>query len=284
MKLRRPAPLRPSYWGSAPTFLHQHRAMARLSTHRMRLPASLALALLLTAGWLFALRHLGVMWGYALAFGKEALGLPGRIVMVYHPVWEGITLAVPYLDLPAPGPGPFLLLATGTATMAAFGATYYIARERVPLTYFLRTVLLIQATALVYCACSPGGFPYTLADYLRGLTTASLCILTLVPLVLGLTYYILDFSLLQKLFLTACIMGHLAVFIPVQYLTQAALIYHGSLLFMPVLYFLFGIPLNVLIFIALYGWGMSWEGRTVPYYTTEDLARTASTPKPVAQV
>jgi hypothetical protein len=223
------------------------------------------------------------MWGYALAFGKEALGLPGRIVMVYQPVWKGITMTVPYLDFPAPTPGPFLLLATGPAPMAAFGATYYIARERVPLTYFLRAVLLVQATALVYFACAPAGFPYTVADYLRGLTTASLCILTLVPLLLGLTYYILDFSLLQKLFLTACIMGHLAVFIPVQYLTQAALIYHGSLLFMPVLYFLFGIPLNVMVFIALYGWGMSWEGRTVPY-TADGLARTPSTPKPVAQV
>lgn len=279
MKPRRAYTRRPPYWGSASTFLHQHRAMARLTTRRLRLSRALTLALCLTGGWLFALRSVGVLWGYVLAFGKEALALPGRLMMVYQPLWKHITIAIPYLDLPAAVPGPKLLLATGTATLTAFGATYFISRKRVPLIYFLRAVLLIQATALAYFALGPGGFPYTLADYLRGLTTASLCVLSLVPLVLGLTYYILDFNLLQKLFLTACIMGHLAAFIPLQYLAQAALLHHGSLLFMPVLYFLFGIPLNVMIFIAFYGWGMSWKGYTVPY-TPDETPRITPKPEP----
>jgi hypothetical protein len=75
-----------------------------------------------------------------------------------------------------------------------------------------------------------------------------------------LTYYIFDFGLLKKAFLTAVTMVHLALFLPLQVLLQA-LFLQKTVLFMPVLYIIFGMPVNILIIIAFYSWGMTWSFR-----------------------
>jgi len=52
---------------------------------------------------------------------------------------------------------------------------------------------------------------------------------------------------------------HLAVFLPLQAVVHAYVIYRGSLLTMPVLFLVFGVLLDVFVYVALYGWGMSWR-------------------------
>jgi len=74
----------------------------------------------------------------------------------------------------------------------------------------------------------------------------------------ALTYYLLNFSLAQKVFLTFVTMAHLALFVPQQYMLHVYLL-HGSVLFMPLLYFVFGPFLDILAFIGFYSWGMSWH-------------------------
>lgn len=259
---------RPRYWGEATSFIHQHRGMARLPGQRFRLWRALGLALVLTAGWLFALQGVGTFWAYLLSFAQQLLHLPGQTIVVYQPLFPGVVLTIPYLDVTASGPDATLWWITTAGAILGFLLTYFVPYKMVPTLYFLRAALLIQATAIVYFAFWPEAFPYDLAQYLRGMTTASLCVLSLVPLVLGFTYYILDFNLGQKLLLTACIMGHMTVLIPLQYLIHGYLIHHFSMMFMPLLYLLFGLPLNVLVFIALYGWGMSWAGRSTTQATT----------------
>jgi hypothetical protein len=48
---------------------------------------------------------------------------------------------------------------------------------------------------------------------------------------------------------------------PPQYLVHAAIVAKFSLLFLPVLFMIFGTLLDVSILIALYGWAMSWRDR-----------------------
>jgi hypothetical protein len=85
------------------------------------------------------------------------------------------------------------------------------------------------------------------------------CILIgLVPVLYAFTFYLLNFSLAQKLFLTVATMIHLVLLVPQQYMLQVYLL-HGSVLFMPVLYFVFGPFLDILAFIGFYSWGMSWK-------------------------
>jgi len=67
--------------------------------------------------------------------------------------------------------------------------------------------------------------------------------------------------LLRKAFLTAIAMTHLALFLPFQVLLQA-LFLQKTVLFMPVLYIIFGMPVNILIIVAFYSWGMTWSFRS----------------------
>jgi hypothetical protein len=52
--------------------------------------------------------------------------------------------------------------------------------------------------------------------------------------------------------------GHIAVLIPLQVMVHAFLIHHLSLLVMPALFLLWGILPLLFVFVALYGWAMSW--------------------------
>jgi hypothetical protein len=79
-----------------------------------------------------------------------------------------------------------------------------------------------------------------------------------VPLVFGLTFYVIDVSWSRKVGLTVLVMAHLAVLVPLQYALQAALIVHGSLIVLPLLFILFGLLPEIMVLIAWYGWGMSW--------------------------
>jgi hypothetical protein len=88
---------------------------------------------------------------------------------------------------------------------------------------------------------------------------ASLALLSTVPALLGFTFYIFPFGLLKKLGLTAMILAHLTLVAPLQYLVQAYFLYRCSLLYMPLFYMVLGLPLDVMMIIAFYGWGMSWE-------------------------
>ena len=74
------------------------------------------------------------------------------------------------------------------------------------------------------------------------------------PLMLAVSYCILNQSLLIKLFHTALILGFFAILVPHQVLAQAAIMQHLSVLFMPVLYICFGAVLDALVFVALYSW------------------------------
>jgi hypothetical protein len=151
---------------------------------------------------------------------------------------------------------------TCAATLALFAATFVVLPSRlIPIIYLLRGILLVPATALLYFALLPARFPHTPDSYMQGLVTAGIALISIVPLLFGLTYYIFDFGLLKKAFLTAVTMVHLALFLPLQVLLQA-LFLQKTVLFMPVLYIIFGMPVNILIIIAFYSWGMTWFFRS----------------------
>jgi uncharacterized membrane protein (DUF2068 family) len=129
----------------------------------------------------------------------------------------------------------------------------------IPIIYLLRGILLVPATALLHFDLLPARFPHTPDSYMQGLVAAGIALISTVPLLFGLTYYIFDFGLWKKALLTAMTMAHLALFLPLQ---VQALFLQKTVLFMPVLYIIFGMPVNILIIIALYSWGMTWFFRS----------------------
>ena len=126
--------------------------------------------------------------------------------------------------------------------------------------YLLRFLVLIQGTALVYFVFAAARFPHDLPSYTISMLFFGTVLTGMIPLILGFTYFLFDFSLFKKLMLSLACMGYLTLFIPFQYMLQVYIL-RKSILYMPLLYFTFGPFLDVLIFVSLYSWGMSWKSK-----------------------
>jgi hypothetical protein len=132
-------------------------------------------------------------------------------------------------------------------------------RDRaLPFAYLVRGAVWIMATSLLYFRLWPTSFPHDLAAYASSMLVFGVILIGLLPTFLGLTFFIFDFSLTKKLLIATLISVHFTLFISVQYLLHTWLI-HQSVLLMPLLYFGFGPLLEAIMFIAFYGWAMSWR-------------------------
>jgi hypothetical protein len=235
-----------------------HRAFVRLQLRSRRIVESGALALLGAGLWIAALPLVGRLWAYIFAFWGAYLGLKSNVILVPQGWGRHIQFALPCFGLAA-GPASGATWWTTTAiTVLAFVATFFLGDEAVPWSYLIRGFCLLQATALVYFATASARFPHDLPGYTVSMLVFSCILIGLVPVLYAFTFYLLDFSFAQKLSLTAATVGHLVLFVPQQYMLQVYLL-HGSVLFMPLLYFVFGPFLDILTFIGFYSWGMSWK-------------------------
>jgi len=251
-----------TYQAGATTFLHEHRAFMRQPDRRRILVGATALTVVLSALWVAVLPMVGRAWPHALAILVDG-GVPGRVVMtVYQPVgW--MEVGVPSLALEAALPSGTLWMATLIVTVLVFAGSFLLPDRMVPFVYAIRALVLVQASALAVFLLRPESFPYSLTSYLEGMSVTGLAIATASIPVLGLTYFIQDVSWLHKLGLTVVVLAHSVVLVPLQYMAHGLLLHDGSLLFMPVLYLFFGVPLHVFSLVALFAWGMSWTG-TLP--------------------
>ena len=159
-----------------------------------------------------------------------------------------------------PLPGTAALRIATVATSLLFGGTLLLPIRFTPLRYFLRLLAVVQGTAILFFALSAESFPYRLQDHVFSLLSAGLVVMGLVPLVLGLTLHVFDLGFWKKLFLTLAVLTHLVLFVPLQVLVHFWLVLHGTALVMPVLFLVFGLLLDVLVFVAFYGWALSWRG------------------------
>jgi YaiO family outer membrane protein len=137
-----------------------------------------------------------------------------------------------------------------------------VQKRNLPIAFALRLLCLVHASALFFFRTGRD-FPYAIVDYTQVLQTAGMMVIGLVPLLYGMTFYPLDFSRGRKLAITLLAMLHLIVFVPVQYLVHALILQHLSLLYMPLLFWAFGLTVDVFLVIAFYGWAASWE--PLPY-------------------
>jgi YaiO family outer membrane protein len=121
----------------------------------------------------------------------------------------------------------------------------------------------LQASSQFVFRMFPGSFPHDIASLTVVLFAAGFFLIGLVPWIYGLTFFVLDFSLSRKLLLTLLTMAHLFVFLPLQYCAHAYIIHRFSLLWMPMLFWTFGLAVDVALVIAFYSWAVSWQ--PLPY-------------------
>ncbi len=235
-----------------------HRAFVRLHIGPRKIAESLTLALAGTAFWIAALPAVGRFWGRIFTFWGTHLALKSEVILVPQGWGSHIHFALPCFTLAAgPASGTAWWITTG-ATILAFGASFLLSQEALPWIYLLRGFCLLQATALGYFALASARFPHDLPGYTVSMLVFSCILIGLIPVLYGFTFYLLNFNLAQKIFLTFVTMAHLVLFVPQQYILHVYLL-RGSVLFMPVLYFVFGPFLDILAFVGFYSWGMSWK-------------------------
>ncbi len=196
-----------------------------------------------------------VAWAWILDFWRAVFGLGGYVVIVDYP----LGFSAPYLAVGAGLPGFWTWIVGATITLALFGGSFLVPRRFLPVAYLIRVLAFFQAVAQVFFALWPAWFPYSASGYVHGMLIAGIALVSLTPVLLGLIYYIFDFALSRKLGLTLVTMLHLCLFIPLQYMAHAFILYHSTLLFLPILFFVFGLPLDILVLIAFYAWGVSWR-------------------------
>jgi hypothetical protein len=239
--------------------ISMHRALAHFRLGPMNLVTAVCLCLFFTSIWVVFLHKVCRFWNSLLAWAVSQLPLHARLGTAQYRLGL-LRFQIPYLQVQPVLPGPLLWSVTGIFSALLLGASFLFPKRIMPVTYLLRAAVLLQASALLYFAVWPLRFPHTPDSYMEGLISAGAGLISVVPLLFGFTYYIFDFGLWKKALLTALTMAHLALFLPFQVLLQALLL-QKSVLFMPLLYIVFGIPIDVLMIIAFYSWGMTWSFR-----------------------
>ena len=208
--------------------------------------------------WLF-LPSIMNLWDHIFFFWMQNIYGSG---VGYAPVnILGQDLSIPYPLLDADAPSEIFVHRNLAVCIVAFFITLLISKRLAPFTYFTRAILLIQASASIDRMVSADFFPYTLKGYIVDAMIECTYMLFLIPILLGAVYYIFDFAPWKKILLTLMILGYFFITIPCQYMLHAYIIHEGTLLFLPLMYMMFGTLIDVLMFISLYSFGMSWKSR-----------------------
>jgi hypothetical protein len=250
--------------GYGGTSIKPHRSIYHIELHKGDLLIAVLLPLAFNFLLITFLDQILMMWRAIFEFWLDRLN--GGTGVSLHAVDLGnYVLWLPVPRLTADLPGSTLWRCTLIACILIYLATYFIPAERfLPLTYIVRACLFLQATALAFFFFVPARFPYGLSDYIEDALTMSFFFMFMIPWILGVTYYVFNFPLVQKIALTCLILGYFLAALPMQYLGHAYFLHHATLLFLPLCYLVFGIFMDVMMFVAFYAWGMSWRFGGLP--------------------
>jgi hypothetical protein len=237
--------------------VHLHRAFRHLPFHWMDAALGGLLCLLTTVGWALFFPWVCRGWRAVFELAASWLKLNAQIELTSYKL-GAFSSELPYLRMASFPPDLRTWWLTAAVCIVLLVASYGLPARATPLAYLLRFAVAIQASALIFFALVPARFPHGAEGFLSSMVATGAILITLVPVIFGLIYYVFDFGILRKALLTWLTMAHLAIFLPLQCLLQACIL-QKSILFMPVLYILFGVPLNVFVIVSFYSWGMSWN-------------------------
>lgn len=245
--------------GSKGGYIVKHRAMLTSRWNWRKGLAGVTTSLALFLGWLYALRWIAVFWAKVLAFWTDAMGMGGYATLIHYQLGNVYSFQAPYLAMASAAPDWLMLVGGWVVSVVLYVGTYFLPHRYLPLVYIARLILIFHLIAQLFFTFVPLSFPYSAAGYIHGLLIAGMALIALVPVMLGFTYSIFDYSWWRKVGLALLIMAHLTILIPVQFAAHAFILHHMSLLFLPVLFFAFGLPIDIMVFIGLYSWGASWK-------------------------
>lgn len=242
-----------------------HRALLTLPLRRNELIPAILLALAVLVVYVLLLHQVAAGWSVILQWCLDLFGYDKIRLGTFGFSVAGYDIYTPYVQLGAAVPDAEQWK-TGVILIAAVLIVSLFLPDRLkPLAYLMRALALIHAIAVAYFSYWPDLYPYSLAGYHALMMLAGMAFIAVVPVVYGLTYFIFDVSLVNKLALTVASMLYLFIVIPLQYFAHAYLIHEYSLMYMPVLFLMFGVMIDVFLLIAFYAWMMSRDGKIHPH-------------------
>lgn len=241
-----------------------HRSINHAALHKRNLLLAIILPLVFNGLLMVCLNVIVPFWFSILRFLFQATELPAKLLAAPFDLLVA-TVWLPRIELYAGAPSQLQWWVSAIACIVVWLSTKLMAPERMlPVIYLLRSAVLIHVTALLYFALLPASFPHGLGSYLFSGLGMGLILMFMAPWILAFTYYVFDFPLHQKVALTLLVLAYFALALPLQFALHTILLWHWSLLFLPIFYLLFGSFLDVMMFIAFYSWGMSWRWSNWP--------------------
>lgn len=198
------------------------------------------------------------VWDQIFQFWTHALYADGAVTYrTMHVLGQYIN--VPY---PALGAGyPSLLAVWFNVLICAiiFWVSLFMPQGSMPFIYLLRAAILIQFSASIFFLLSPNFFPYDIGAYVTDALALGLYLMFLIPIIFAAVFYIFDFPLWWKMVMTILTLTFYVIALPHQFMLHAYIINALTYLFLPLMYFLFGTLMNILMFVAFYSIGMSYR-------------------------
>lgn len=239
--------------------LELHRALARRNPPQYWLLATFGVPLLLSALLLWATPGVLELWHQLIAQLVPWLDLKGTLGVTRQ--MGGVTLPVEitWLDLEVGAPTSTQWWSGFALTAGLCTLSFVLPGRWLPLAYGLRLIAIVMTSSLAYFALTPASFPYSSADHISALLSSWLVMAVLIPLIYGLTYNVLGFSHRSRILLVLLCVGFMLIAAPLLCMAHAVVLWHGSLLFQPVLFLLFGLFPGLTAMVAFYSWAMTWE-------------------------
>ena len=247
------------YIGHEGGIIHKHRAMLTAMHQPRRFFIAGLLTAIVIAFWSLMAGPVVNFWAGTMDFFREVLGMDGNISIIQYQMGDWFRFSAPHLQFHTGMPSNDTWWGGAIFAALMIVVSLILPHRLLPVSFLLRIFAFFQASAQIFFAVWPHAFPYRGSGYIHGNLIACLMLISLIPILLGFTYFIFDFKLYRKIGLAVLMMTHLTIMVPLQYLMQAFLLNHLSLLFMPLLFFVFGLPLNVMVMIAFYSLGFSWQ-------------------------
>ncbi len=233
-----------------------HRSISPLKVTPYLLIQGIALPLVFCALLLWTKPQLLEFWRGCILFWSRALDLPFGLSTRLNEAGQYALRLSGGAESNAM-PSTTNLIVTTVITLVLFAVTFFMNNAKLPLKYPLRIASVVQLFTLAYFWLSPSDFPYTIARHSEELMTIGYVVMLSSPVMLAVGYYILNQTLLIKVFHTVLILLFFVIMVPHQVLVQAFIMQHLSVLFMPLLYICFGAVFDALVFVALYSWAVS---------------------------
>jgi len=223
-----------------------------LTSSLLLLPASYAS---LACTWGMVTRYWSVTFSYASRWVHVPMsiaGIPG----------DRTWLAAPVVALQWSGryPGKALMVVTGLICAGAFGASFVRKERWLPAAYLVRALAAVQFVVCMYFLLSPASFRYSAQEHVREMVETQVIGIKVIPIMLSLTYYTLNFTLTQKTLATFLIVTYFIALAPFFIALHACIVFYGSLLFVPLCFFVLGAPLLLGLLLGLYSYCASWPG------------------------